>query len=54
MQIVAAESPNVLIIVADDVGYDAFGRTGSKSSRTHITGMCLGLAEFHMACLQSG
>lgn len=34
MRIVAAESPNVLIIIADDVGYDAFGCTGSKSART--------------------
>ena len=34
MQIVAAESPNVLIIIADDVGCDALACTGAKSART--------------------
>ncbi|MCP4858153.1 MAG: sulfatase-like hydrolase/transferase [Fuerstiella sp.] len=29
-----AEKPNVLIIIGDDVGYDAFGSTGSKFART--------------------
>jgi uncharacterized sulfatase len=34
MRLIAAESPNILIIIADDVGYDAFGCTGSKSAST--------------------
>jgi uncharacterized sulfatase len=33
-QVVAAGKPNVLIIIGDDVGYDAFGCTGAQFART--------------------